>query len=316
MATANAHVEDVKRLKIVGYASQADLLRVEAQVASVEQGLVQLEAYESIAEEQVRIGLGLPKDKDLTIGVDVMNIAPPASLPKLSAAQDQALDKRLEIRALDETELSLKEVESVTRAGLYPRLDAFADLNVGNPNQRYAFAGAVTNTTWDAGVRASWTFNDTFTAIGASAESKARVTQIAEQKQQLRDGLKLEVAAAWAEIKKSGASIDAATRGLTASEESLRVRRELFLQGKATNVEMLDAETEVTRARLVKLDAQIGLIVNQIKYDHAIGNDVGTQGTTATTSTKTDAKEGDDASAKKVTNVASTTPAPILPLAK
>ncbi len=45
--------------------------------------------------------------------------------------------------------------------------------------------------------------------------------------------------------------------------------RELFLQGKATNVEMLDAETEVIRAKLRKLDAQISLLVNQIKYDHA-----------------------------------------------
>lgn len=316
VATVNAHVEDVKRLKLVGFASQADVLRVEAQVASAEQGLVQVQAFETIAEEQVRIGLGLPKDKPLALGIDVFNVAPPAALPPLSAAQDQALQKRLEIRALDETVLSLKEVESVTRAGLYPRVDAFADLNIGNPNQRYTFAGDAWNTSWDAGVRASWTFNDTFTTIGAAAESKARVTQITEQKQVLRDGLKMEVVAAWAEIKKSAASIDAATRGLTASEESLRVRRELFLQGKATNVEMLDAETELTRARLIKLDAQIGLIVNQIKYDHAIGNDVGTQGTTASTDKKSDAKDGDDASAKKVTNVASTTPPPLLPLAK
>ena len=61
-------------------------------------------------------------------------------------------------------------------------------------------------------MRASWTLNDTFTTIGAAAESKARVTQIAEQKKVLRDGLKLEVAAAYAEIKSLGAQIDAATR--------------------------------------------------------------------------------------------------------
>ena len=316
VATATAHGEDVKRLKVVGYASDADLLRVQAQIATAEQTQVQLEAFEQIAEEQVRIGLGLPKDKPLSIGVDVFGVSPPASLPQLTAAQDQALQRRLEIRSLDETELSLKEVENVTRAGLYPRVDAYADLNVGNPNQRYTFAGAVTNTTWDAGVRASWTFNDTFTAIGASAEAKARVTQIAEQKQQLRDGLKMEVVAAWAEIKKAGASIDAASRGLTASEESLRVRRELFMQGKATNVEMLDAETELTRARLIKLDAQVGLLVAQIKYDHAIGNDIGTQGTSAPEGVPAPAKPADDASAKKVTDVATATPGPILPLAK
>jgi outer membrane protein len=301
VAQAKAHVEDVKRLKTAGLASQADVLRVDAQVAAAEQAVVEVEAFAAIAEEQVRIGLGLPKDKPLVIGIDVMNVAPPTTLPTLSAAQDQALEKRLEIRALDETELSLKEVENVTRAGFYPRVDLFADLNVANPNQRYQPATPDWNTSWDAGVRVSWTLNDTFTTIGAAAESKARVTQIAETKKTLRDGLKLEVAAAYNEIKKSGASIDASTRSLTAAEESLRVRRELFQQGKATNVEMLDSEGEVIRARLRKLDAQIGLIVNQIKYDHAIGNDVGTQKAPDAST------NGDDASAKKATTVAAAT---------
>lgn len=320
VAQAKAHTEDVKRLKAVGLASQADVLRVEAQVAAAEQAVVEVEAFASIAEEQVRIGLGLPKDKPLTIGVDVINVTPPAALPELSALQDQALAKRLEIRSLDETELSLKDVESVTRAGYYPRLDVFGDLTIANPNQRYIFAGAVTNTTWAAGVRASWTFNDTFTTIGAAAEAKARVTQIAENKKMLRDGLRLEVAAAYAEIKKSGASIDAATRSLAAAEEGLRVRRELYVQGKATNVEMLDSEAEVTRARLRKLDAQIGLIVAQIKYDHAIGNDVGThKAPDASTDANADsgaATPDDGAAAKKVTDVAKAAPGPLLPLAK
>ncbi|MEZ4302336.1 MAG: TolC family protein, partial [Polyangiaceae bacterium] len=329
-ALARAHVEDVKRLKTVGLASQADVLRGDAQVAAADQAVVEVEAFASIAQEQVRIGLGLPKDKPLAVGIDVFNVSPPATLPDLAAAQSQAMEKRLEIRSLDETELSLKEVESVTRAGFYPRVDLFADLTIANPNQRYPFSGQDWNTTWDAGVRASWTFNDTFTTIGAAAESKARVTQIAETKKQVRDGLRLEVTAAWTELKKSGASIDAATRALTASEEGLRVRRELFLQGKATNVEMLDAETEVIRAKLRKLDAQIALLVNQIKFDHAVGNDVGTVKPSDASSSS-----DDDASAKKTTQVAKAdvpvtsdagaaasaspakpVPPPLLPLAK
>ncbi|MBK8254917.1 MAG: TolC family protein [Polyangiaceae bacterium] len=320
VALATAHVEDVKRLKLVGLLSQADVLRGDAQVAAAQQGAAEVEAFASIAEEVVRTGLGLPKDKALAVGIDVFAVSPPASLMDLASAQALALEKRLEIRALDETELSLKEVDSVTRAGMYPRVDAFADLTIANPNQRYIFAGAEWNTTWDAGVRVSWTFNDTFQTIGAAAESKARITQIQELKKQLRDGLRLEVTAAWTEMKKSAFVIDAANRGLVAAEEGLRVRRELFLLGKATNVEMLDSETEVTRARLRKLDAQMSLLVAQIKFDHAIGNDVGS----VKPGTTTAPASGDDASVKKGPNVASIStsdapvkvPPPMLPLAK
>jgi hypothetical protein len=78
---------------------------------------------------------------------------------------------------------------------------------------------------------------------------------------------------------------------------------------------MLDSETEVVRAKLRRLDAQIGLLVSQIKFDHAVGNDVGT-----VKPADAPAANGDDASAKKVTNVAKAdappVPPPLLPLAK
>ena len=94
---AKAHVDDVKRVKAAASAPQADVLRGEAQVAAADQAFVEVGAFASIAEEQVRIGLNLPKGQALTIGIAVMNIAPPTTLPQLSTLQDQAMDKRLEI---------------------------------------------------------------------------------------------------------------------------------------------------------------------------------------------------------------------------
>ena len=182
--------------------------------------------------------------------------------------------RRLEIRALDETELSLKETVSLARAGYLPRLDAFADATMANPNQRIFPSVDAFKGTWDAGVRLSWTLNDTFTAIGATNEAKARVASLAEQKGIVRDGLRLEVVSAYADMQKSVATIEASERQVTASEESLRVRNELFKNGKATSVELVDGEAEVTRARLGRLNARIGLAVAKVRLDHATGRDV------------------------------------------
>lgn len=271
---ARAHVDDAKKAFAVGLASKADVLRIEAQLAAAQQSHAEAQAFASVAEEQLRTLLDTPPDRALSIGSDVMGetASPPAAT--LQAMQEQALSRRMEIRALDETIYSLKRVESVTRAGYAPRIDAFADATYANPNQRVFPQQQAWSGTWDVGVRLSWTLNDTFTTLGAAAEAKARTASVTEQKGALRDGLRLEVASAYADAVKAAPTIEAADRGVVAAEESLRVRRELFRNGKATSSELVDAEAELTRARLRKLDAHVGMLVAKAKLDHATGRDV------------------------------------------
>ncbi len=271
---SRSHVEDANKTFAVGLISKADVLRLEAQLAGAQQTQAETESLSLLSEEQLRILLQIPADQQLAIGSDVMHEPAEPVSDTMAALQEQAMARRLEIRALDETEMSLKETVSIARAGYLPRLDAFADATMANPNQRIFPAQNQFDGTWDAGVRLSWTLNDALVASGATAEAKARMASIAEQKGILRDGLRLEVTSAFADMQKSVATIEASERQLTASEESLRVRNELFKNGKATSVELVDAEAEVTRARLGRLNARIGLAVARVRLDHATGRDV------------------------------------------
>lgn len=271
---ARAHVEDAKKAFAVGLASKADVMRIEAQLAAAQQGHAESIAFSAVAEEQLRTLIQVPPDRVLEIGSDVFGAPVDAPAEPLGALQESAIHKRMEIRALDETIYSLHQVERISRAGFYPRVDAFADATYANPNQRFLFNGAEWHGTWDAGVRLSWTINDTFTAIGAVAEAKAKKQSLVEQKGSLRDGLRLEVASAYADSAKGPATVEAAERGLAAAEESLRVRRELFRNGKATSSELVDAEAELTRARLSRLNARVGVMVAKARLDHATGRDV------------------------------------------
>jgi outer membrane protein len=269
-----AHVTDANRSFQVGVVSRADVLRLEAQVAAAQQFQAEVEAFAGVAEEQLRIALGLPSDRALAIGTDVMHEQGAQPTETLQAFMEQALARRLEIRALDETILSLKETVNLARAGYFPRLDAFADATLANPNQRIFPSQDRFVPTWDAGVRLSWTINDTFTALGATAEAKARVASVEEQKGALRDGLRLEVSAAFMDMQKAAVSIEAAERQLAAAAESARVRNELFKNGKATSTDLIDAENEVTRAQLGRLNARIGLLRARVRLDHVTGRDV------------------------------------------
>jgi outer membrane protein len=62
-------------------------------------------------------------------------------------------------------------------------------------------------------------------------------------------------------------------KGLAAAEESYRVRQALLAAQRATAVELVDAETELTRARITSLNARIDLRVAMAQLSHAVGND-------------------------------------------
>lgn len=268
---ARAHLEDAKRAFGVGLLSKADVLRLEAQRASAEQVQAEAEGFRAVAESQLRTALH--SDAELSIGVDVMNAQIPETRA-LDALEREALKKRLEIRALDETEYSLKEAASVARAGYLPRVDAFGDATYANPNQRVFPAQDTWRFTWDVGVRATWVLNDIGAAAANVAEAKAHAAQVREQKKQLQDALRLEVDASYYDLKKAAASIAAADEAVHAAEESLRVRQQLFRVGKATAVDIIDAEAEMTRSLLSQLDARVGLLAAEARLAHATGEDV------------------------------------------
>lgn len=278
VAQAKAHLVDAKQVFEVGLLSKADVLRLEAQVAGAEQAEAEGEAFSALAEEQLRTVLGVGQERPMALGIDVMHETPTPPSESLEAAQSQAFERRVEIRALDETVYSLKQVEAVARASYLPRLDAFADATYQNPNQRVFPSHDEFDFTWDVGARLTWVVNDTFTASANVAEARARTEAVSQQKQALRDGLRLEVASAYNDVKKSAVTIEAAERGRTAAEESLRVRRELFRNGKATGVDIVDAEAELTRSRLNQLNARIGLLVARTRLAHATGADVAQKG--------------------------------------
>jgi outer membrane protein TolC len=272
---AKGRVDDAKLAQAAGFTSRADVLRLEAQVAAAEQVQAEANAFEAIAGEQLRIVIRAPAGEPLTLGIDILNSEPVAGPTEpVETLQRQALEKRLEIRALDETQYSLKSAVSLARAGYAPRIDAFANVQYANPNQRIFPQAEEWRATWDAGIRMTWTINDTFTTLGAVAEAKARAEGVAEQKAALMEGLRLEVMSAYSDLQKARASIEAAARGLAAAEESLRVRRLLFKTGRATSLDLVDAETEATRAQLRRIDAHVGLLVAQTRLAHATGRDI------------------------------------------
>ncbi len=271
---AHGHLTDVRHSFDVGVVSRADVLRVESQVATAELLVARARSLESVTSTSVQTAMHTEAPRTMEIGEDVRGDIPGlAGATTADALVDEAYHARAELQSLEVQANALRDQARATRGSAYPRLDALGEVQYSDPNSRYfppqqEFAGS-----WSLGAQITWSPNDALTASAAGRQIEARMRGLLEQRQAAMDGIRAEVVAAWEAAREAEAAVASGARGLASAEEGYRVRRELFRNGRATSVELTDAETDLTHARLDALNARVDQRVARVRLLHATGRD-------------------------------------------
>jgi outer membrane protein TolC len=272
---AEEHLKDIQPAYRVGSASKADVLRFESQKASAELLVAQTETAAHVQMQRLRVAMHDPEGTTYEIGESFPDVFP--EVPGFGKADEvfhAAAGRRLELRSLEAQRDSVDAQRQVTMAGWFPRIDGVAEALDANPNQRVFPPSQVFTATWSVGVQASWTVNDTFSAIESHRALQAREQAVEAQRQALLDGLRNEVFQAVEDVNETRVALETSARGLAAAEESYRVRRSLFQAGRSIATELTDAEADLTRARLQSLNARVNVRLAQVRFAHAAGLDV------------------------------------------
>jgi outer membrane protein len=279
MDSTRGHHQDAKNAFDAGLVSRADVLRTVSQQKKAELAVARTANNVAIATEQLRVLMVDSSQTNYQIGENILTELPPFAVPRTpDAAYAEALERRLEMRQLGESEAALRAEAAVARAGNYPRLDAQAGAIYANPNTRYVPPDATWRGTWDASIVLSWTPTNIFGATAQAKTAEAHADEVAAKKAALRNALHMEVSQALNALTEATFGLDVSRDNLTAASENYRVRRELYRAGKATIVEVTDAETELTRARLEVLDSHVDVRIARVALTHALGRDVGSDG--------------------------------------
>jgi len=253
--------------------SKADLMRVEAQEADAEQVVDQLGNLAALREEQLRLLIGAAANEPLAVGEDIRaDITAPAAEP-LDDLVGAAKQHRLEFKAID-TGIQAKESQrAAEQANLYPRLSAFAIADYADPNPRVFPQQDAFTFTWSIGAQLTWTLNDALISRTTDRRIAAEANELRADRENLEHGTRIEVQAAQQAVAIAWHALATTQKGLAAAEESYRVRKELLNADRATALELVDAETELTRSRIAALNARVDLRVARSQLDHALGND-------------------------------------------
>ncbi len=253
-------------------ASRADLLRIQAQEADARRGLFAAREQARFTQRQLRQLIGAGPDEVLTIGEDVMAVPVLPALGSIETQVGVALKQRSEVASLDLAIAAIDRNVDATRAGLFPRLDAFGQANYDNPNSRILLGGDEFNGSWAVGLRLSWKLNDALSVDPAIDAARAQIAQLRADRDTLARGLEIAIADATRAVKVAVETRATTVEAKAAAEESYRIRKELLAADRATAVELVDAESELTRTRIQEIDALIDLRIALSDLDYALGN--------------------------------------------
>ena len=273
LGDVKAHATDAKSQFTAGNASKADVLRAETAVAAAELQVERVKNLVALTQKQLRLALHAKDEEHFSLGEE-LETALPSMTETLPNLVSEALTNRPEMKSMELNMDAIKAQARGSRGSVVPQVSAFGDVTFANPNQRKFPLSEEWFPTWALGVQAVWSPNDILGGLAQGREADAKVAQIESQRVLIREGIELETMQAWQGIRESEVAISSTKRQKETSEEALRVARELFRNGRGTATLVSDAETDVTKARLEFISANIEARTARIRLAHATGRDV------------------------------------------
>ena len=272
-----ATLGQVRALADAQRVSRADLMRVESEEAQADHAADRLQQLSDLREEQLRILIGAAPTESLSIGEDVrVDITAPQQTATLDQLVATATKQRLDFQAFDTNIDALEKQRAAEKSGLFPKLSAFAVADYARPNQRVFPQEDKFKFTWQAGLQLTWTLNEALVSNAQDKRFAADLRELRANRESLERGTRIAVLNAQQNVDIAVRSFVTSKKGLDAANESYRVRQALLAAQRATAVELVDAEANLTRARIAAVNARIDLRVALVELEHAIGADAKT----------------------------------------
>ena len=242
-------LRDAQLQEQAGLGTRFDVLQAQVQLANENQGLIRAVSQQRIRRRQLTQLLSLAQPVEVS-AADPIEVAGDWEL-----SLEQSIILALKNRAELEQQLANRNISQQQRraalAAIRPQASLFASYNLlGRLDDDLGPADGLS-----IGARLQWNF---FDAGAARARARAEETDIAIAENRFsdqRNQVRLEVEQAFFELSANEENIQTASFALEQAQESLRLARLRFQAGVGTQAEVITQQTELTRARVNRLNA-------------------------------------------------------------
>lgn len=173
--------------------------------------------------------------------------------PDLNECLARADTSRPEIKA-QQLRVEIEDRQSdLDRAALRPQVEAFSGYEMYS--ERDPLVGPEFNHGYVVGLNARWNIFDGFATKGRLQATRARHDAAVQALQALRNSVASEVRSAFLDLQQSDRIMESETRNVQTADESLEIAKANVGAGLATQLDMLQAASDVTRTRTTRLGA-------------------------------------------------------------
>ncbi|MGV0025114.1 TolC family protein [Phormidesmis priestleyi] len=267
-AVRNAEISlrDTTAQERAGLGTRFDVLRSQVQLANAQQQLTNAIAAQAVRRRQLAQRISIAESVNLSAADPVV----PAGTWTLPI--EDSIILAYKNRAELEQQLVQREVSEQQRkaalSALGPTVSVSAQYNLLDVFEQPVRAADG----YSFGVQARWSLYDGGAAV-ARARQQEKNKEIAETRfAQNRNNVRFQVEQAFTTLQSNRINIDTARTALNQAREALRLARLRFQAGVGTQTEVINAETDLTRAEGSLVSAILGYNRSLAQLQRAVSN--------------------------------------------
>jgi len=265
--SAEAQAKAIRDKFEQGLVVESDLLATEVRLAELRQQRIEAEGEAAVARAALATLLQRPVISEIAVSGS-MPETPIASMT-LQESIDRGLASRGDLRIAHAANAGAALVLRTARGSLMPRVDAL--VNWGATGASFGSR----NSDHTVGLFATFDLFDG-SKLARVAEARAVVEEARADEAMARDGVTMEIVAAWHRADAARQRVNVAAKAVEQAEAAARIIRDRYEHGLTTITEQLRAETALVSARLGLLAARYDAVVGHAELLRATGglNDV------------------------------------------
>lgn len=272
--TAEEFLRVVRARYDAGEASSFEVMRAEVELGNLRPALISAENGVALAELALKnlMGMGLGELVTFTGSFDTTGIGP-AGGEALGLKPDQAvaegIDNRPEIKILKRRGEIAGQGLRLAKAGRLPSLGISANYDLRSDD--VSLESDKWEKTYNGYLVLSVPIFDGLKTKSQIAKSRSGMRQADISLAAMREAVELEIRSSMLEVEASRERLASQEKNVEMAQEGLKIANDRYVQGVATNLEVMDAQLALTQAKNYRLQALHDLSLAKAKMERAIG---------------------------------------------
>ena len=264
---SQAHLDDVNKRREGGVASDFDVLRAEVEVSNFNAQLIRDKNAINVARVNLLKIMGVSQDSTIALADEFTFVPETATLEEAVAA---AFRNRPDLMGREFDTRVQKELLRIAKSQYCPTINGFYGYEWARPDPHDPML-IRWDDAWDAGVAATFPLFDGLAREGQVVSQKARVRQSQIDLIDTEEQALLEVTRSILSVADAAEFVESQKLNLSRAQEGLRLAEVGYREGTQTQVEVMDAQSALTQARVFYYQSIYSHVIAKLNLQKAMG---------------------------------------------